>query len=194
MKKPRKRRYFGEATGKALAAFLNDRTRKRQTETTWSNADQVVNRPGADSDQVLLRLIELGQRCHASPNPHVRESLKRDANILLLDLKFNPVIVSIHGAWTVHWEAWKYDSPAAAVKLWLELVGIGVVSRLRRCARKKCRRWYYARFDHTSFHSIKCRDAAAKEDPTRRERRRNYERDYYHQFRKAEPKKRKGKL
>ena len=183
MKKPvGKRRYFGEATGKALAAFLNDRTRKRaQTETTWENPDQVVSQPGAD-DQVLLRLISLGQRCHASPDPYARNSLKDDANFLLLDLKFNPVIVAVKGVWTVQWEP--YNSSEGPVRLWLELVDLGLHSRLRRCARRKCRRWYYARFDHTSFHSIKCRDAAAKEDPTRRERRRKYERDYYYQFRR----------
>ena len=159
--KSRKRRYFGETVAKPLLEWLYDPT------TT------------EEQRNVVLQLISLGRETRDSRNPLERELLKGKVNDILVDMKFNPQVIAVKGVWTVIWEAEEYGSAADAVRLWLELISLGLWARLKQCAYKKCRRWFFAKFAHASFHSTECRDANATADTERREKRRAYERRYY---------------
>lgn len=83
------------------------------------------------------------------------------------------------GTWKVLWEANEYGSTADYVRQWLDLLGMGLLPQLKRCGYRNCRKWYFAKFSHTSFHSVKCRNAEKEADPIRHEKRQDYERRYY---------------
>jgi len=124
-----------------------------------------------------------------------RRILKDRANAALSEFKFAPLIEGINEAWDIRWiPSAPHDLDAAlsegridtarvidgeAVYQWLKLAELGLLPRLKRCAYPKCRKFFFAKFTHASFHSVKCRDAEAKENTIRRENRRAYERRYY---------------
>lgn len=161
--KPKKHTYFGEYHAKALLSWL------------YHPATNEAHR------KIVLQLIELGRAYQDSTDRYARERLRGEINTTLCDLKFYPIVADVKGIWTVLWEAEEFGGIADAVRSWLELVSRGLLGRLKQCARKKCGKWLFAKFAHASFCSLECRDAAAKEDPGRHERRKEYERRYYHE-------------
>lgn len=160
-KKTKKREYFGERIAMPLLAWLH-----------------ASDTPEAERRRVV-KLFELGEAYQDSQDRHEREVLKERVNGILDGLKYSPMVSNDRGSWHIHWEAETKGSAADAVWLWLELVARGLLSRLRRCARAKCPRWYFKRFDHTTFCSVKCRNADTKENPTKIEARKLYEKRYY---------------
>lgn len=161
--KQKKHTYFGEYHAKALLNWLYDRATNQKDR------------------KVVLELIELGRAYQDSTDRYVREGLKGKVNTILAtmaDLNFYPVVVDMGGI--VKWEVEKFGGLADAIRSWLELVSRGLLGRLKQCARKNCGKWLFAKFTHAAFCSLECRDAAAREDPGRHERRKEYERRYYH--------------
>lgn len=160
-----KRSYYGEETAELLVDWLNSRAGKRPESVArlvQLNAD--FTRP--------MRAFEARQKIDYELHRTVAKS----------GLAKAPVLVDANAQrWTVDWKLVGTMVPTQAMALFrlLDLAEQGLLSRVRRCANPKCRKWFFAKFPHALSHTAKCRDAAAKADVGRRERRRAYERKYY---------------
>src|SRR5580704_10589389 len=56
----------------------------------------------------------------------------------------------------------------------LELMGAGLLTRVRRCKLAGCGQWFFAVFDHAVYHTEDCRIQATATSPAFRERRKLY--------------------
>jgi hypothetical protein len=88
-----------------------------------------------------------------------------------------PVLVSAApGRWQVDWRLVGHMHPSqglALVKL-LHLADRGLIDRVRKCAKKSCGRWFYAKFRHQRFHSERCQQETFKGDPNWKKQRAEY--------------------
>jgi hypothetical protein len=65
------------------------------------------------------------------------------------------------------------DQYLALWKAW-ELMQIDLLTRVRRCRRERCGKWFFAVFDHAQYHSAECRNLATSSSPKFREHRKKY--------------------
>ena len=194
MRKKKPRSYFGESTATSLCGWLNNCREHLNKEPKtlrlrhfYPNDKPVPVVSATDADtkhrqvRELYQLIELATR--HNPSADDDRLLTILANTVFDDLKFSPVVDDIddmNTPWKVVWVERQRPEEGKAAHDFLELAQQGLLPRLRQCA--YCDKWFFARFSHTTFHSIKCRDAAANENMARREKRRTYERQYYRDF------------
>jgi hypothetical protein len=61
----------------------------------------------------------------------------------------------------------------ALIKL-LHLGDKGLLSRVRKCGKRECGEWFYARFEHQRFHSKRCQQEAFRSDPEWKKHRAEY--------------------
>lgn len=87
------------------------------------------------------------------------------------------------GGWAVKWVPDK--SARQDRRRWISLVQAiawlaerGLLSKLRRCARAGCRRWFLRKKSNYKFCSSACGYAARADEPARKERTRNYMREF----------------
>jgi hypothetical protein len=162
-----KRSYHGEAIAAPIVEFVNN-----------------PEAPAANR-KLVLELIAVGQTLLTSRDKGERNDAKQRFNNLVLNVPFNPQIWTVRrGVPVIRYEAQEYGSVASYVNLWFELAERKLTGQLKLCEYEGCRRLFWARFPHANFHSRECRDAAIKDDPKWREKRRAYEVDYYHRKRK----------
>ncbi len=66
--------------------------------------------------------------------------------------------------------------PAQSLAFWKawELMQADLLTRVRRCKRPGCGKWFFAIFDHAVYHSDQCRVQATSNSPEFRERRKKY--------------------
>lgn len=161
--KTKNREYFGSSLAEPLCKWLN-------------------NSRDSDNRRDVLKLISIAQDWQATRNRHERELLKGRANDILLDFKFNPVLVDVKGTLRVLWGADEYGTTAEYMRILLELLQKGLLPTLKRCNYEKCGKWFFAKFNHNDFHSKKCREAKKKADKNWRTHRKEYEKEYYKKY------------
>jgi hypothetical protein len=91
---------------------------------------------------------------------------------------------------TFDWDSFTADltaPPLQALALWksIELMEQRLLTRVRRCRREGCGRWYFGVFDHQMYHSEACRVATISADPKYKERRKLKMRERRKQSRKG---------
>jgi hypothetical protein len=156
------RSYFGEFDGNVVVDWLNSK-----------------RRPQGDP---IEKLIELNV---GRPFKSIEEDVDTYLRRLIRRSKFAlaPLIKSaVPGHWEIAWNSvgdMDHDQSLALVKL-LHLANEGLIGRVRRCARKECGTWFYAKFDHMRFHSKTCQESTFKSSPEWREARRSYMRRERH--------------
>ena len=134
--------------------------------------------------QLPRELTETLARVRASRDVRVKSALIGKVNMLLMDYKFFPRIESVRGNDVrVGWVPSEPVASANIVSLWLGLAEERLLSKLKQCA--VCSKWFFAKFSHNEYDTVKCREKAAKQDAKRREARRKYERDYYYKHLKG---------
>lgn len=69
------------------------------------------------------------------------------------------------------------DRSPYLVNLWLKAARLGVLPRIRQCT--VCSRWYFAKFSHSRYDTVECRNKAIMHDDERHEDKKAYERRYY---------------
>lgn len=140
-------------------------------------------------EQVPAELTEGVANIRRSRDGAVRKLRIGKLNAFLIAHRFlfAPVIedVTPSGAVRFGWcpvgQEHTHQMQANLVSMWLEVAQEGLLSKIKLCANPKCGKWFFAKFPHHTCCTLKCRDAAAKQDTDRRERRRAYERKYYQQ-------------
>jgi hypothetical protein len=73
-------------------------------------------------------------------------------------------------------DEWATTSESAAIEALLELGRERLLSRVQRC---ECGTWFYARFSHQNFCSLRCRSRHQRVSPEFKAHRRKYMRKYY---------------
>lgn len=155
------RTYFGEFDAEPLVDWLND-----------------PRRPKGDP---VGRLLNLSRKL---PEPLPDASLKIPTIVarLVRDTKLAvaPVLGEVAAqGWSVNWRLVGSMLPKqslAFMKL-LQLGQQGVLNRVRRCARKECGRFFYARFEHNRFcktQKPRCQQRAAHSTEEWKLKRREY--------------------
>lgn len=163
-----KRQYFGESIAAPLVKWLN-------------------NRKAASEHRAVLKLMSIEGELRTSRDLSKRTRLTAKANDVVSGVRFYPLIADVKGTWKTLWQTEEYGSTGDYVHRWLELLEKGLLPQLKRCGYKKCRRFFFAKFPHTKFHSIKCRDAEKASDPVWREKRRGWERKHYRDYYAKKP-------
>ncbi len=158
MKKARshvhERDYFGDRTAEPVIDWLNSK-----------------RRPEPD---VVADLLELNGQLPLS----FQELLDYFAEIVRRS-KFAtaPVLLGVRpNHWKIDWRLvgnMDAEQGLAFGKL-IHLAEQGLLGRIRKCAKKECGRWFYARFEHQKFHAQKCQVEAFRSDPQWKEQRREY--------------------
>jgi hypothetical protein len=140
----RKRSYWGESDAALLISWLND--------------------PSPPKNDDVEKLLQLYAKCTivneivGKTFPH---QFRTYANKLVKKSRFgNAPVVSLEGfQLKVHWRYAGNMAPKQALalaKLFL-LLDRGLLSRVRKCARRDCDCWLYARSEKHTFHSDPCR-------------------------------------
>ncbi len=155
MDKPRShlhtRSYFGEFTAGPLVDWLNSDARRKKF-------------PKGDA---IERALELNAGVPFQSTQHNVESY---IGRLVAKSKFAvaPVIESVSPCqWTVKWSpVGRLDAMQglALIKL-LQLASDGLLDRVRKCARKGCGLWFYAKFNHMRFDNLACQQQTFRQDP-----------------------------
>jgi hypothetical protein len=151
MKKPlshlHARSYFGDTDAAPVITWLN------------SNA-----RPGGDRVEKLLELN--GQRDVLHAEQRIGSYLAR--LVRATKLAVAPVLISVTPTrWQIDWRLVGRMGPAqglAVIKL-LHLADKGLLAQIRKCARRECHVWFFARFRHQLFCSAKCQQQTFRADP-----------------------------
>jgi hypothetical protein len=148
------RSYWGEFDAKPLIDWLNN----------------AKARPKGDPVEKLLRLNA------GLPFPTTPREIAEYVGALVRATKLAVAPVLAEAArdrWRVEWRLVGKMVPAqglAVVKL-LHLADRGLLGRVRRCDRRECSRWFYARFRHQRFCSSVCQVRTFREDPEWKARR-----------------------
>jgi hypothetical protein len=150
------RSYFGEFDAEPLLEWLNHKAR-----------------PARDPVQTLLGLN--GELPLKATEQELRSYL---ADIVRRsELAVAPVLVSARpDKWSVEWRLVGKMPPLlglAFVKV-LHLADRGLIGRVRKCGKKECGEWFYARFEHQRFHSARCQQGAFRSDPDWKKQRAEY--------------------
>ncbi len=83
--------------------------------------------------------------------------------------------------WETQIDGWEWDEPGKAgrpLQAILELVRLGLIERLRRCANAPCNQWLYASYKRQRFCSQACREKSFRSTDEGRRKRREYMRLY----------------
>jgi hypothetical protein len=148
--------YFGEEDAELVIAWLNSRRR-------------LPNDP-------LEKLLEFNQRLPIQATEHQVSTYLAD---LVRRAKFAVAPALVDAApdkWRIDWKLVGNMDPTqglALVKL-LHLADKGLIGRVRKCGKRTCGRWFYARFETQRFHSERCQQENFKRSPEWREQRREY--------------------
>jgi len=151
------RSYFGEFAAGPLVDWLNSDTRRKKF-------------PKGDA---IERGLELNAGIPIQSTQHDVESYIAR---LVAKSKFAvaPTVESVSPSqWTVKWTpVGKLDfrQGMALIKL-LQLADDGLLDRVRKCAKKECGRWFYAKFIHQRFHDLICQQQTFRDDPDYRRHR-----------------------
>ncbi|SRR6266571_1241686 len=80
------------------------------------------------------------------------------------------------GLWRIDWKlVGKMDSEQGlALRKLLHLAEMGLIGRVRKCAKEACGRWFYAKFEHQRFHSKRCQQETFKTSPAWKKQRAEY--------------------
>ena len=145
------RSYFGEFTAGPLVDWLNSDVRRRKF-------------PKGDAIERALGMIA------GVPIQSTQHDVESYIGRLVAKSKFAiaPVIEAVSPSqWTVKWSpVGRLDSRQglALIKL-LQLASDGLLDRIRRCARKDCGLWFYAKFNHMRFDNLACQQQTFRQDP-----------------------------
>jgi hypothetical protein len=95
---------------------------------------------------------------------------------------------TLRGKWQVQWtgQGFQPDEEAGAFFALLGLATDGLLSQVKRCARPKCKKYFFALVPHQKFHSDSCTRRAYEQDADRKEYRRIWRRKHYREFEKKE--------
>jgi hypothetical protein len=150
------RSYWGEMDASPLIAWLNSK-----------------RRPAGDP---VEKLIEMNGSLLIDVTPEdIRSYLERLVRVTKLAVA--PAVAGIDpGRWEVDWRmvgSMDPDQGLALVKL-LHLADKGLIDRIRKCRKKSCSRWFYAKFEHQRFHSERCQQETFKADLSWKKKRREY--------------------
>ncbi len=187
------RAYIGEEMAEPLVGWLN----KRRKTTNEAKIVQLFERiqkftrssipfPGSsiwltDMDRIefqgrefespaLIAQIAKKGKLPTRPEPELVRINKK-----LRRYKVNPsLIFQIEDRWRVTWESPSRGSEL--VDLIVRLAQKGLLLRIRRCG--ECEKWFFARFNHQTFCSRKCRQRNFRESEKGRQQRREYMRNY----------------
>jgi hypothetical protein len=66
------------------------------------------------------------------------------------------------------------DPHGLALVALYELVSQGIISRVRKCQRDECGRWFWAKFEHQKFDSKRCQEQSYHDAPAWKKRRAAY--------------------
>jgi len=146
----RKRSYFGEFESSALLEWLND-----------SKA-----RPTGDCVEELIRLHKKVLARQLGADKKIRDFVARVVRVTKLAVA--PVLRSVtvkrcECDWTM--VGTMAPRQGLAFIRALHLADKGLLGRIRECGREKCSRWYYAKFPHQRFCSLRCQQRAFRDDP-----------------------------
>jgi hypothetical protein len=144
----------------------------------WLNAK---GRPGNDPVEKLLEWNARMQSEVPWPVDETKAYLAR----LVRRTKFAvaPVLVGLRpNRWQVDWRLVGRMAAAeglALIKL-LQLAEQGLLGRVRKCAKKECGRWFFARFQHQRFDKAKCQQETFRSDPEWKQKRAEHMRRLRH--------------
>jgi hypothetical protein len=148
--------YFGEQDAELVIAWLNSR-----------------RRPPNDP---LAKLVEFNQQLPIQATEHQLRAYLAD-HVRRAKFAVAPVLVdAAPDRWRIDWRLVGNMNPEqglALVKL-LHLADKGLIGRVRKCGKKTCGRWFYARFETQRFHTERCQQETFKTSPEWREQRREY--------------------
>jgi|SRR5215472_1345095 len=112
----------------------------------------------------------------------------------------NPEHPEVRGplGWTAEWRPFvgRRGVPRqqiAAFNAMIRLGGLGLLHRVRPCARKACGAYFFAKLENQTFHSDECRRLAQADDADRRMKRAAYMREHRATLKKLRSQRRKGK-
>jgi hypothetical protein len=151
--------YYGEMDASVVIDWLNSTAKK-----SLGDGDPVAS------------LVEMNQQLPLEVTDHeVRTYL---ASIVRKSkLAVAPVLgVVAPDRWEVDWRLVGKMPPMlglAIVKL-LHLADKGLIGRVRKCAKEPCGKWFYAKFEHQRFHSMRCQQETFKTSPEWKRQRREY--------------------
>lgn len=155
----RRRRYRGDEYGSLLAAWLNEMTHGRRNQCAYRRANrllktvlQLTDVPGDQTRlQKIATSIEKQLRPYSS-RPHCFMMRTQEAGSQGETLeRIRPFFQAVPSGGQTTREH-------AAVDAILELSQRALLSDIRRCDSRKCRRWLYARFAHQHFCSERCKN------------------------------------
>jgi len=154
----RRRRYLGDEYGDVLVAFLNEMALGRRNRSIYERMCRLLNMCQSSSvpvDQARQQKIATSiekqlRRYTARPQRFVMKTKDVGPRGEVLDrVRFSPQMVPSGG------QTFREQTAVNAI---LELSPRDLLSNVRRCDNKKCRRWLYARFPHQRFCSERCKN------------------------------------
>lgn len=164
------RSYLGEESARPLIDWLNSHRMK------------------ADLIEKLLELIKTADRSDSTSE--FSETCKKIERVRReLPMKFKPKFV-FAGRWIFEWESISHDlyerMRSSALVTVFELAAQGLASRVRKCGKPGCNRWFWAKFEHQKFHSKLCQEQHYHANPTWKARRAQRMRELRQQERERE--------
>lgn len=171
--------FIGEKEGNALAAWLNENERGAETRKITAIVSAVKELDTSLARDVRAAIGRAAKKSRTAGHPVTvskipvsREYVKilRRIDRLLADCWMRPRLES-HGGKLAF--AWNYRKPSAkAVHLLAQVMQLGLVDRVRTCARANCGKWFFAKFATARYHSNVCqrRDYQTGEEWKRRRR------------------------
>ncbi len=150
------RSYFGELDSAVVLDWLNSRRRPQ-------------NDP-------IEKLLEFNQQLPIEATKH---QVSRYLAGLVSRVKFAVAPVLAHAApdhWRIDWKLVGKMDPEQGLALTrlLHMADQGLIGRVRKCAKKACGKWFYARFEHQRFHASKCQQETFKTSPEWKKQRAEY--------------------
>jgi hypothetical protein len=150
------RSYFGESDASVVVEWLNS---KRKL-------------PGDPIEKLLEFNSQLPiQATEQQVETYLARLVRRSK------LAVAPVLISAApDVWRIDWRLVGRMDPEqglALVKL-LHLADKGLIGRMRKCAKKDCPKWFYAKFEHQRFHETQCQQETFKTSPEWRKQRAEY--------------------
>lgn len=171
--------FVGEREGNALAEWLNKNGRDSESRkitaivSAVKELDSSLERDvRAALDRAAKKSRTAGRPVTVSTIPVSRKYVKilRRIDHLLADCWMRPRLESHGGKLTF---AWNYRKPSAqGVHLLAQVIQLGLMARIRPCARANCGKWFFAKFETARYHSNVCqrRDYQTGEEWKRRRR------------------------
>jgi hypothetical protein len=161
------RDYFGDARGLAVVQWLNARPSQKAKQDPVEQLIELNRKwkAGADVTAMTRKIRAILRRSELRLAPFFYTAIIPAMRFLKHRGRLVPRPMIDWRRWRIEWDATAKgmgQAQALALRSVLELAGVGLLGRVRKCKRTDCGQWFFGRKQSQVFHSVACQQYALR--------------------------------